>query len=98
MAFMVPIFSLFGGLARLNEPGQIGVIGGMIIGGAIGVFFGLVFGGANGKWLNYVLGPEVPEEDAQERENGRQSTCIEDAPISRATCLESGAGTGCSLS
>jgi hypothetical protein len=38
----------------------------MVVDGAIGVFFGLVFGGVRGKWLDYIFGPEQPEDDAVE--------------------------------
>ena len=66
LAFMVPAWAMLGGFARLDTPGPGGVVGGMVIGGAIGVFFGLVFGGAKGKWLDYVYGPEQPDEESEE--------------------------------
>lgn len=37
------------------------------VGGLMGLFLGLVFGGARGRWLDYIYGPEQPEEELNER-------------------------------
>jgi hypothetical protein len=62
LAFMVPTWAILGAFAHLDAFGRRAVIGGAIVGGIVGVFFGLGFGGVKGKWVDWLFGPEVPEE------------------------------------
>jgi len=62
LMFFVPAMALLGAFASLD--GQTALWPGLLVGGLVGVFFGLVFGGARGRWLDYVYGPEEPEEGA----------------------------------
>jgi len=64
----VPACVLLGGFSTLDS--GMPTWWGLTVGSPIGVFFGLVFGGHLGRWLDYIYGPEQPEDEREVRSTG----------------------------
>jgi len=65
LAFFVPACALLGGFSTLDS--GMPTWCGLTVGSAIGVFFGLAFGGVRGRWLDYIYGPEHPDDEREVR-------------------------------